>query len=166
VCYPGGAYVIGKYGHSCFYFGPAMLCIPFYAVGFQFKDRFKREDFNLKYCAVSFFVWLLGFVLICRSPQNVAMNLVSQNYFTFYVIAISGSVFVMEISKLVNCEFIGWFGRNTIVPMMVHVTFRIVIGKIMLAETMIFYFAFAVAVIIVSSVFIPLFRNKKYDLFK
>jgi Zn-dependent protease with chaperone function len=94
------------------------------------------------------------------------MNLVSQNYFTFYVIAISGSVFVMEISKLVNCEFIGWFGRNTIVPMMVHVTFRIVIGKIMLAETMIFYFAFAVAVIIVSSVFIPLFRNKKYDLFK
>lgn len=152
-------------GHSYFYIGQALLCLPFYAVGYYLKDKIKQTKFNLWLCLGSLAVWILALVLFYK-PQGVALNMVNQNYITFYLDAFLGSIVVIELCKLTTSKYLAWYGRNSIAPMMVQMVFIRIFGKIYPVANMYEYYAAAIVACLICGACIPLFRNRYYDIFR
>ena len=156
--------ILSSKARSLLYLGQALFCLPFYAFGFYFKDFLKSEQF-VWWRALSFFAgWLLLFVLF-YSEQNISINYVTQNYLIVYVTALLGSLFVIEMCKLIRCELLSYYGRNSIVPMMVQFAFIWEISKFWQIETIWDYIFCSVVVCGLCGLSIPLFRNAKYDVF-
>lgn len=151
---------------SMFYIGQALLCIPFYCFGYYFKSFLKKTEINWKWLFAYLVIWISSIYLFFKTPQNISLNLVSQNYITFYITAIAGSFAVIELSKLISMRAICWYGRNSIVPMMTQMTFIWIISKHHLASNSIQYILFTILVISLTGCSIVLFRNKYYDIFK
>lgn len=159
-------YLLAINGHSYFYLGQSLLCIPFYAVGYKYKGFFKRADFNLKLFAASTIVWIVCMFCFYRAPQNISLNMVTQSLPSFYLSAFCGSIVVIELCKLSSNKLIAYYGRNSIVPMMVQMAFIWIAADIILADNMLVYFLEAIVVSVVCGACIPLARNKYYDIFK
>jgi len=151
-------------GHSYFFVGQALLCIPFYAMGFFLKDYIKSLKFSYLKLGGVFVAYCIS-MLFFQAPQNVAVNMVTQPYITFYLSAILGSAVVIEISKLINWKPLAWYGRNSIVPMCVQMVFIWIIGKRCIACDLSIFYIEAIIVIILCGLCIPLFRNKLYNIF-
>lgn len=151
-------------GHSYFYVGQAFLCLPFYATGYYLKSVVKIQSFRVLSGGGYLLVYVLS-MCFYKSPQNVSINMVTQNYLTFYLSAFAGSAFVIECSKLIRWDILSWYGRNSIVPMCVQMLFIWIIGRYWIAESMPIYFIEALIAIILSGLCIPLFRNKYYNIF-
>ncbi len=162
----GGGYFLARTGHSYYYIGQALLCIPTYAIGYYFKDFFKETKFNIKVLLISIVSWIIVLCYFYRSPQSVALNMVNQPYITFYIGAIAGSMTVVELCKLINFAPLEWFGRNSIVPMLVQFDYILLLSKIKIVDNMSLYFTFGLIACILSGLSIPIFRNKRYDIFR
>ena len=159
-------YSFAKTEHSILYLGQACLCIPFYALGFYLKNQFKDTTFNQWLWLGMCLLWTITFYWGYEAPQNLSLNLVSQNYFTFYILALSGSIVIIELSKLINWNVLSWFGRNTIIPMLVQMLIIWILARICVANTMLSYFSMAIIACILCGLCIPLFNNNYYTLFK
>lgn len=166
-CVLGGeGYLLAINGHSCFYLGQALLCMPFYAIGYHFKNFFKTPGFNIRLFLFSLAVWIICLLFFYKSPQNISLNIVTQSFPTFYLSAFCGSIATIEACKLVNNHFLVWYGRNSIVPMMVQMLFIWILAGIVTADNMLMYYLLAASACALSGACIPLFRNKYYDVFK
>ena len=115
---------------------------------------------------LSLTLWICNLVFFYKAPQNIALNMVSQSFPSFYISAISGSIFVIELCKLGGNKFLTWYGRNSIVPMLVQMVFIWIIARFLLADNMIVYYLLASTACMASGACIPLFRNKYYDIFQ
>lgn len=161
----GGGIMLSVFRHSYCYIGQALLCLPFYAVGYYYKDYFKDGKFRIQIFYISLFVWLIMFIFY-KSPQNISLNLVTQSYITFYIAAFAGSMWVIEACKLFSNRVLAYFGRNSIVPMLVQMAFIWGIARYSYADNIAEYLSYALMVCVACGLSIPLFRNKYYDIFK
>lgn len=159
-----GGVVLSYYGKSLYQLGQALLCLPFYLFGYYGKKYIKSPHFNYKIALISLLAWMILYACFF-SEQNVSLNLVSQNYITFYAEAISGSLFVIEISKLIQWKPLSYYGRNTIVPMMVQMSLIFTMKRYLDISSMFVYFLAAAVICALSGLCIPVFRNRYYDLF-
>lgn len=148
--------------HSYGYIGQAMICTPFYAAGFHFKDFLKQSQFNKRTFIIGAVVWITSMLLFYKSPQNLSIMLITQPYIAFYISAFAGSFVVIELCKLFKSKWISYFGQNSIVPMLVQMVIIWLIAKLWLADSMFSYLIISVAAIILSGLCIPLFRNRYY----
>lgn len=155
-----------SYNHASYlYLGQSCLCLPFYLFGYYNKDILKKERFNWIFALCSFVGWLILFLLFYNS-QNISLNLVNQNYIAFYAEAILGSIFIIEICKLFQSKYFSYFGSNTIIPMMIQIPIIHLMGKYCEIRTIGFYYASAIILSLLCYICIPIFRNKRYDIFK
>lgn len=150
---------------SLLYLGQACVCLPFYLLGFYCKEYLKKKNFDYRVFIVSFIIWLLLFLVFHRT-QNLSINLIEQNILTFYLDAVAGSMVVIELCKLFNFKMLSFFGRNSIVPMMVQIPLIWSVMKFMEVSTAYMYLLVSIIVCIFCGMYIPIFRNKYYDLFK
>lgn len=150
---------------SIMYLGQACICLPFYLLGFYGRNYLKREKRDRRVLVVSFVIWIFSFYKF-YSPQNLSINLIEQNILAFYLEAIAGSFVVIELCKMISCRVLCFFGRNSIVPMMVQFSIIWLLMKFVRIESLSVYVVTSLAVCILSGFCIPLFRNKLYDIFK
>lgn len=150
---------------SIMYLGQACICLPFYLLGFYGRNYLKREKRDRRVLVVSFIIWIFSFYKF-YSPQNLSINLIEQNILAFYLEAIAGSFVVIELCKMISCRVLCFFGRNSIVPMMVQFSIIWLLMKFVRIESLSVYVVTSLAVCILSGFCIPLFRNKLYDIFK
>ncbi len=159
-----GGGVISSYNKSYFFIGQAMLLFPFYFFGYFFKDYIKDSKFKIQQALLYLIIWLT-LMIYCYSSQNVSINLVTQNYLAFYITGFSGSLLLIELCKLIHWNYLEYYGRNSIVPMMVQFVFIWLLPLIYQINTLTKYFLSAFVICILCGCCIPLFRNRKYDLF-
>lgn len=152
--------------HSYFYLGQAALCLPFYAIGYYLKEWITRESFNMITCLTSFVIWCLTIIVFYRSPQNISLNMVTQNSVTFYIAALTGSISVIEFSKLIRGNIMAWYGRNSLIPMMVQLPIITIVAKFIIADNVVIYFSLSLLVIILTGLFIPVLCNRYFNIFK
>ena len=164
VSFRGGAILAYKH-MRLLYLGQACVCLPFYLLGFYCKGYLKKKNFDYRVFIVSFIIWLLLFLVFHRT-QNLSINLIEQNILTFYLDAVAGSMVVIELCKLFNFKMLSFFGRNSIVPMMVQIPLIWSVMKFMEVSTAYMYLLVSIIVCIFCGMYIPIFRNKYYDLFK
>lgn len=157
--------VLSYKAKSIMYLGQAFLCLPFYAFGFYFKNYLKSEIFTW-WRALAFFIGWLSLFICFYSEQNISINYVTQNYLIFYMVALSGSLFVMEMCKLIKSEVLSYYGRNSIVPMMVQFAFIWEISKFWKIGTVWEYILCSMIICTLCGLTIPLFRNARYDVFR
>lgn len=150
---------------SIFYIGQACVCLPFYLTGYYAKDFLKNMAFSKMIFGVSVVVWLVTFFSFYQ-PQNVSLNLIEQNIIAFYIEAIAGSLAVVEICKLFDVKCISYYGRNSIVPMMVQFPIIWVLRYCVRIDELWIYYTIAFFACVLSGACIPVFRNKRYDLFR
>ena len=165
VGFVSGGLILAYKHMSLLYLGQACVCLPFYLLGFYCKDCLKKKNFDHRVFAVSFIIWLL-LLLGFHRTQNLSMNLIEQNIFTFYLDAIAGSLVVIELCKLFDVRMLSYFGRNSIVPMMVQIPLIWSVMKTMEVKTVYMYLLVSIIVCILCGLCIPIFRNKYYGLFK
>lgn len=150
---------------SLLYFGQACICLPFYLIGYYGKEYIKREKADLRILGGSFIIWLLLFVeFYC--PQNLSINLIEQNFITFYIEAVMGSLFVIELCKLFSSCIFCYYGRNSIVPMMVQIPLIWIMMKFVKIESFPVHLVSSLILCVICGLCIPIFRNKYYDIFK
>lgn len=159
-----GGVMLAHKSMGVFYIGQACVCLPFYLVGYYAKDYFKSKTLNKKALVLSVMTWLILFSLF-YCPQNISLNMIGQNFFAFYLEAIAGSIMVIEWCKLIDVEFISYFGRNSIVPMMVQLPLIWIVQMLVDVECLSSYFIMSVVVCAICGLCIPIFRNKGYDMF-
>lgn len=158
--------IILSYNHSSyFYLGQSCLCLPFYLFGYYSKNILRNEKFNWKIALCALFGWLILLILFYK-PQNISLNLVNQNYITFYAEAILGSIFIIETCKLFHNKYFSYYGSNTIVPMMIQIPIIHLIDKYCEIKTIVLYYVAAIILNLLCYICIPIFRNKRYDIFK
>ena len=150
---------------SLLYLGQACICLPFYLLGIYGKKFLKQKNFDYRVLSGSLIVWLILFVCF-HSTQNLSINFIEQNILTFYLDAVAGSVVVIELCKTFNVKMLSYFGRNSIVPMMVQIPLIWCVMKTMEVSTGYMYLLVSIIVCILCGMCIPIFRNKYYDLFK
>lgn len=164
MCVGGGIYASYN-SHSYMYLGQACLCLPFYLVGYYAKDFLKNTEFRWQTIVLSFSCWILFFMMFYNC-QNVAMNMVGQNYPAFYIEAFAGSMFLIELCKLFHNKFFSYYGKNTIIPMMTQFALIWIVKKIVCIDSMLMFYTVALFVIVLTTITIPLFKNKIYNVFK
>ena len=165
VCVVSGGAILAYKHMSLLYLGQACVCLPFYLLGFYCKGYLKKKNFDYRVFIVSFIIWLLLFLVFNRT-QNLSINLIEQNILTFYLDAVAGIMVVIELCKLFNFKMLSFFGRNSIVPMMVQIPLIWSVMKFMEVSTVYMYLLVSIIVCILCGMCIPIFRNKYYDLFK
>lgn len=160
----GGA--ILSYKHiSLFYVGQACVCLPFYLFGYYAKNFLKDVTFNQMALVLAFFIWLILFLAFYRT-QNISLNLIGQNIIAFYLEAMAGSIVVIELCKLFDIKCISYYGRNSIVPMMIQLPLIWGILRSVDMANLESYLIVIFIVCIICGASIPLFRNQRYDIFK
>lgn len=161
----GGGIYLSSHGKSLFYVGQASLSLPFYALGFYLRRLLKDDTFAWWRVLSYFSIWVALFIFFYM-PQNLSINHVEQNFLAFYAEAICGSLFMMEISKLIRWNVIAYYGRNSIVPMLTQLSIVWLMCNQARIDSIIHYIIYSLVLIIIAGFSILLFRNNKYDLFK
>lgn len=153
--------------HSYLYIGQACTSLPFYAIGFSLKKYILDESFSLKRLLVYLFCYSILFLFFYKK-QNLSLNLIEQNIVSFYLIAISGSLFVIEISKKIPKSFLlfSYLGKNTLPLLMVHIFLIGLLFSNVNIDSIFKYLGCCFIVIIVSIALIPIFKNKRYNIFQ
>lgn len=162
-----GGILISNYIESLLFIGQALINLPFYVLGFYLNKRLKVVKFDVKIFVIALVSWIC-LMYFFYSPQILALNQISQPFITFYLCAISGSFIVIELCKLkiFRSGILAWYGRNSIVPMLVQIIFIWLLSSVCLPGNIIQYFSFARIACALSGACIPLFRNNYYDIFK
>ena len=163
VCVVSGGVILSYKHMSLLYLGQACVCLPFYLSGFYCKGYLKKKNFDYRVFIVSFIIWLLLFLVFNRT-QNLSINLIEQNILTFYLDAVAGSMVVIELCKLFNFKMLSFFGRNSIVPMMVQIPLIWSVMKFMEVSTVYMYLLVSIIVCILCGMCIPIFRGMFYKL--
>lgn len=162
----GGGGIYASYNsHSYMYLGQACLCLPFYLVGYYAKDFLKNTEFRWQTLVLSFSCWIAFFVVFYNG-QNVSINMVGQNYPAFYIEAFAGSMSLIELCKLFHNKFFSYYGENTIIPMMTQFALIWIVTKVVHIDSMLAFSVVALLVIALTTVTIPLFKNKIYNVFR
>ena len=155
-----------SYKHlSILYLGQALLCLPFYLIGYYCKNFLRQKAFNWKLALFAFVGWLLLFVLFYKQ-QNISLNIVTQNYLTFYWDAILGSFFLIEMCKLIKFDALSYYGRNTIVAMIVQIPIIWIVQRYWVVDDLVAYYGASIVIGVLCGCCIPLFRNRYFDVFK
>lgn len=155
-----------SYNHKSYYYlGQSCLCLPFYLFGYYNKNILRKEKINWTFALCALLGWLTIFILFYEQ-QNISLNFVNQNYIAFYVEAILGSIFIIEVCKLFHNKYFSYYGSNTIVPMMIQIPIIHIMDKYFEIRTIGLYFVSAIILNIICYICIPIFRNKRYDIFK
>ena len=160
-----GGVILSYYNRSICQLGQALLCLPFYLFGYYAREYLKSPHFNYKIALSTLVGWIILYVCFYKE-QNVSLNTVNQNYVAFYAEAILGSLSVIEICKLIQWKALAYYGRNTIVPMMVQMSLIFMMKRYLDISSMFVYFLAAAVICALSGLCIPVFRNRYYDLFK
>lgn len=120
------AFVHFPYQLLPFQFGEALIGLLFYIMGYFYKS-YKDEPSK----AVSFFTFVICFVLILASPYNGHVNIESmylaQDYF-FYIFAFAGIYLTVLIAKYIekcswgyqNKRLLQYMGRNSLYMFALH----------------------------------------------
>lgn len=150
--------------HSYFYVGQTMLCLPFYAIGFWGKHWFKQSVFHPKVAFYSFVVWVV-LTFSHDGDQNIAVNWINKDMVSFYINAIAGSICLMEVCKCIKNRLLLYMGSNSLIIMMVHFMFIHWNYQVLHIDiSSLWVWAFFVLIwTFLSVAFIPLFRNKYYQ---
>lgn len=153
--------------HSYFYIGQAFTSLPFYAIGFSLKKYILDERFSFKRLSVYLFSYFILFFVFYKE-QNLSLNLIEQNIVSFYLIAISGSLFIIELSKKIPKSFLlfSYLGRNTLALLIVHIFLINVLFSNFNINNIFKYLCCCFIIIILSIAFIPIFKNKRYNIFQ
>ena len=151
--------------HSFFYIGQSLLCLPFYAIGYWCSDWLKNPSFRPNMAFYSLGVWLC-LTFAHDSPQNISLNWINKDMVSFYIDALSGSIFVVEMCKLIKGRILLYIGKNSLIIMMVHFLFMHINYQILhiRINSVWIWLTFVVSWIFLSIAMIPLFRNKWYKL--
>lgn len=157
---------LSKFERSFFYIGQALLCIPFYSLGYFLRDLIKETKFNISTCSISLIIWFFFLYIFYLSPQNISLNIITQSYLSFYIAAVAGSFFTIEICKIVNLKILNWFGMNSLVPLLVQIAFISILGKYFIADSWSSYILLSLIVIVLCATVIPVFSNKYFNLLK
>lgn len=148
-----------------FYIGQSFVCLPFFMLGSYFKDELLKQDFCFKRLIIYFLIWFITWSIF-YSKQNLSLNQISQNYIAFYIEAIFGSFFIIEISKLIKSDTISYYGRNTMIPLLVQMPIISAIQKFIDINNYTIIIVTYIFVLILSGLCIPIFSNKYYNIFK
>lgn len=149
------------------YLDTAMTSSPFFCVGYMLRKHTNLLYPN-KFDKYNFFLTCV-FLLIayfCFSAKiDNRINLIPNNIFSYYVGGISGSLAVLLLSKMIGkIPFVSYVGKYSIVLLVIHffvlefyliyIEPKIVLSDVIVATMIKFFF-----VIVVSSLFIPLFKR-------
>lgn len=114
-------YFLGSYFNIPYFLDVSMLCLPFFVVGYYYKDCFLQM--NVKN---SLFLFVLSIIFFVLNPgwTNVSMNSEPTGYVTFAAVALTGSIGIMGLCKLIRCEWLQrsltFLGQNTLIIMCTH----------------------------------------------
>lgn len=160
-----GGGVLCHYGKSYFYLGQSLICLPFYAIGYYLKQYICNQKFNLYRAIICASIWLISFYFFYK-PQNLSLNIINQNLLTFYVTAIAGSFVIIEISKILKCKILSRYGLYSLAPMLSQLPFVWITAKYILPNSTYQYIIIAIIIFFFTYLSIPIFINKKYNIFK
>lgn len=163
-----GAGLLGCYcgynGHSYFYIATACTCLPFYVFGNACREFLQNTTFTWWKLLGYFSVWLILLVAIGQ-PINLSINQIFQDPVSFYLTGISGSLMLVELTKLlpVNKNLL-FFGKNSIVPMATHWLFLAAIMTVYRGpQNWRGWMGVLLLVSILSYASIYAFKNRKFD---
>ena len=162
----GIGFALCKMHHNIYNLTSALLCFPFYAIGYYYKVWFKRHSVNYIVLAISFIIFLLA-AFLDNKTEVISVGYIERNIVSFYMAAISGSVFIIELCKISNNRLLAFLGKNSLIIMMVHYSFQWVYYKhlsYIKIDSLLVYCIFIMAWVAISCCFIPLFRNKYYKI--
>lgn len=149
------------------YIDTALTCCPFFFVGYFLRKKTNllndiiAEKILNKILLLLFVVLLLCFF----KPIELRLNIIPNDIFTFYMGAFSGIFFVFFLSKKIGyIPYLSYIGRYSIVILCIHyfvlefymiyIEPKIILSDVIVATMIKFFF-----VIVVSSLFIPLFKR-------
>jgi fucose 4-O-acetylase-like acetyltransferase len=105
-----------------FWLGTSMAALPFYYSGYVMRKETNYMLPNSRDKYIPFF--LIGFGLLVYFTGDSKMMIINTGYgqyVSFYVSAMSGTMFVLLLSKLLNeLPVISFFGVNTVTALSVH----------------------------------------------
>lgn len=160
-----GGGVLSHYHKSIFYIGQALICFPFYTLGFLLKQYICKSKFRIWRLIAYVSIWTISFLLFYQ-PQNLSINLINQNILTFYITATSGSFMVIETSKIINSKILSRYGLYSLAPMLIQFPCIWIIAKFILPNSPLQYIYVAIILLIITYLFIPILINRKYNIFK
>lgn len=160
-----GGYFLAQHGHSYYYLGTSMLCLPFYGLGYWLKEWLKKTVIRWNVVFISLFTWLVPTILIDR-PQNISINLVERDIISFYLAAVSGSILMIELCKLIDFSYLKYVGKNSLIIMMVHFCFMYINYNILHIhiDSWWIWIVYVIVWVALSTLLIPIFRNKYYKI--
>lgn len=104
----------------------AMLCFPFYVLGYYSKECFfyNRKKYLRLFCILCLFLIGNFAAIVAKLGAVNIYGLQVRNIFLFIINACSGTCFAIYISKLINkIDFINYLGRNTLLVYCLHYFF-------------------------------------------
>ena len=156
---------VGYHGHNYLYLGAAATSLPFYAMGHYMKKWLIDDKFNFYRCLSAFIIWFVCFYLFFR-PQNIALNMITQNPITFYLAAISGSIVVVEFCKCIRVKWMLPFGKYSIIPMCTHWPILLCIQQKYNSNSFYEWCLILIITFVLSYLSIVLFVNRWWDVTK
>ena len=159
-----GCYV-GSHGHSYLYFGTAATCLPFMAFGYFTKEYWREKITNIPLLLMLSVTWGVCFFGFFK-PVELWLNDIPTNPIPMYISAITGSMIVIELCKLVKCTWLHNFGINSIVPMCTHVPILYVVNEWFYPANWKEWLILLVLLFVSSYATIYIFKNKYYNLIK
>lgn len=163
-CYIVAGYYITCNSHSLLYFGNALVCYPFFALGYIIRRAIIINKFKIHTLLVYWGGWFIIW-FIFYSPQNLSLNQITQPYMAFYSEAILGSLGIVELSKLITCRKLIYFGKYSIIPMWIQMPVILVISLISIPDSVIIFLLTALMITSCCWIVIPIFQNNKFSLF-
>lgn len=111
----------------------SMNAIPFYFFGYLFKEKmgFLAQYKFDKYTPAILVV--LGFIVYSQANfVNMRMNVYSGSIFSFYLCAMSGSFFILLLSKLINrVSIILFIGRYSVIILGTHLSLLWILKRLL-----------------------------------
>lgn len=133
VCIAVSAYYIYKYTHVAsvlpFAIYRALVAMVFIHIGTLLSNYYNKEQKRtpaLIISMIAFFVFMSGLYVSIRYYNVIGLNFYSGSIFTYniwlpWLLAISGSISVLYVSKLIkSMKPLNWMGINSLVIMCVH----------------------------------------------
>lgn len=117
--------VFGYYLGTCFkvpyFIDVSMLCLPFFMVGYYYKENILQM--KMKY-GLGLFLLSIIFFMLNPGWTNVSMNNEPSGYIIFTLVALTGSIGIIVLCKLVKIKvlqkLLTFYGQNTLIIMCTH----------------------------------------------
>lgn len=117
--------VFGYYLGTCFkvpyFIDVSMLCLPFFMVGYYYKENVLQM--KMKY-GLGLFLLSIIFFMLNPGWTNVSMNSEPSGYIIFTLVALTGSISIIVLCKLVKIKvlqkLLTFYGQNTLIIMCTH----------------------------------------------